>query len=377
LISLVLLSLLTACSSHKSAVKEPTPLASLADNGVVIDKRWTYRFPVTGHELSGFAHQPVFSVDTVYISDDKGWIQAISIAQGRLVWRFDSGGLALSSGLALAADNLVVGSSDGNVLALSAQSGQLRWQAQMSSEILTPPVIRNGIVIVRSIDGRLAAFDSSSGERLWSYQLPVPTLSLHGMSTPLVDDERVYVGFADGRLVALDLHDGQVEWQLAVAVAQGRSELERLIDVDANLVEKDGVIYAAAYRGRLVAVEMTSGRLLWARDLSVYRGLAVDDQAVYLVDEEDGVWAVSRRNGATLWKQEGLLHRSLTAPILLDGQLVVGDIEGYLHWLGVKDGSFAGRTRLGNKRITLLQQDAEAALYAVVTDGRLTRFLAQ
>jgi outer membrane protein assembly factor BamB len=372
---LLLLVSLAGCSSHKPVVVKPTPLTALDTAPTQIDKRWVRQITLTAKDPLGTAHLPVISSDAVIVCDDKGQVLALSTAKGRSLWQYDSG-VSLTGGLTYADGLVVAGGGDGDVLALTAADGQLRWRNRVSSEVLTSPLISDGIVIVRSVDGRIVAFDSVDGKRLWTYQLAVPSLSLHGLGRPLVEAGVVFAGFADGRLVALDLHDGRELWQLAVTVPQGRSELERLADVDANLVQTDGVVFAAAYRGRVVAVNEKDGRLLWARDLSVYRGLAVDDAALYLVDDEDAVWAISRRNGATLWKQEGLLHRSLTAPVLIDGRLVVGDVQGYLHWLDVRDGSFAGRTRLGDNPISQLQQDDQGALYVVSSDGRLTRLLA-
>jgi len=367
---------LTACGSHKSVLEKPTPLTALDTPGVTIDKRWMHQIALIDPNPLGLAHLSVPSAGSVFISDANGRVEALSMDRGRTLWKYNSA-LRLSGGLTFADGLLVIGGDDGDVLALTADNGQLRWRSRVSSEVLSPPVINEGVVIVRSVDGRLVALDAASGQRLWSYQFAVPSLSLHGLSRPLVDSGRVFAGFADGRLVALDLHDGHELWQLTVTVPQGRSELERLVDVDANLVQKDGVIYAAAYRGRVVAVDMRSGHLLWTRDMSVYRGLAVDDMALYLVDDEDGVWAVSRRNGATLWKQEGLIRRSLTAPMLVDGQLVVGDMDGYLHWLNTGDGSFSARTRLGDNAISLLEMDDQGAMYVVSATGHLTRLRIQ
>lgn len=375
LFSILLILSLAGCGSHKPVVVKPTPLTTLDTAAPTIDKRWVHHIALTDADLLASVHRPVIAGAAVFICNDKGRVLALSTDRGRSLWQYDSG-LSLSGALTYADGLLVVGSDDGDVLALSAADGQLRWRRKVSSEVLAAPAISDGIVVIRSVDGRIVALDSNDGKRLWMYQLSVPSLSLHGLSRPLIGAGVVFAGFADGKLVALDLHSGRELWQLAVTVPQGRSELQRLADVDADPVEADGVVFAAAFHGRVVAVKQSDGRLLWARDLSVYRGLAVDDKALYVVDDEDAVWAISRRNGATLWKQEALLHRSLTTPLLVDGRLLVGDVQGYLHWLDVRDGSFVTRSRLGDKPIRQLQRDDPGALYALSSDGRLTRLLA-
>jgi len=375
LVILTVLLLQAGCSSKQSFEPVPTPLTAI-DAAFKPGKDWDYRLSLHTDKAQGYSRQAVITPDKVFISDDKGVVHALDGERGRRLWQ-SATGLQLSSGLAYGPGKdqpvVLVGSHDGDVVAIAAADGQQQWRTRVSSDVLAPPVISDGVAIVHSIDGKLVALDVSDGQQLWSYQVQVPTLSLHGISAPLVYQERVIVGQADGRVVALSLNDGQVVWETTVAVPQGRSELERLVDVDANLAQHDGVIYAAAYQGRVVAIELRSGRLLWARDLSVYRGLVVDDNAVYVIDDADGVWALSRHNGATLWKQEALLARSLTAPVLEDDAVVIADGEGYVHWLKRQNGGFVARIRVGQKPVSVLQRGDDNALYAVAEDGRLTK----
>jgi outer membrane protein assembly factor BamB len=367
----VFILILSGCSSKQGLEAVPTPLTAI-DSEFTTVKNWSHHLSLTADKAHGYYQQVVIAEGSAYISDDKGVVHALSVKSGRSQWQ-NKTDLLLSSGLAYGEGLVLVGSYDGDVMAIAAADGQTRWRSRVSSEVLAPPTISDGVVIVRSIDGKLAALDIADGHRLWSYQVQVPTLSLHGNSTALVYQDRVIIGLDDGRLAALDLRDGRVLWEATVAVPQGRSELQRLVDVDANPVQFDGIIYAAAFQGRVVAVDMQSGRLIWARDLSVYRGLAVDNDSLYVVDDQDGVWALSRRNGATLWKQEGLLARSLTAPILKGDYVIVADLEGNVHWLRRQDGGFVARADIGEMPITVLKQDDSGALYSVALDGYITK----
>jgi len=365
--------LLAGCSSKQRLEPVPTPLQAIA-SAFSAKPVWKYRLPLATGRLHGFSQQFAVADDHVFVTDDTGKVDTLSLDRGRRQWRYETG-LTLSSGVSAGQGLVLAGGSNGEVVAIGADDGELRWQGNVSSEVLAPPVVNDDVVVVHSIDGRLTALSADDGRYLWSYQAQVPTLSLHGLSAPLFYQGRVVVGLADGRVVALNQRDGEVLWETTVAVPHGRSELERLVDIDADLVQFDGVLYAGAYQGRVIAVDMRTGLLLWAREMSVYRGLAVDDDAVYVVDDQDGIWALSRRNGDTLWKQEGLLIRSVTAPLLVDGSVAVGDVDGYLHWLKREDGGFVARARVGQKPVIVLQKDSDDALYVVTEDGHMTKLI--
>lgn len=378
LLLLLALVALAGCSSKQSLMPVPTPLLAI-EAVFTSTPAWRSRVKLADDKAHGLAQHAAITAASIYISDGEGVVHSLSVTQGQPQWQVMTG-LSLSSGIGfgkMAVDQglVLVASHDGDVLAIGADDGQIRWRSQVSSEVLTAPVISDGVVIVRSIDGKLVVLDITDGRRLWSYQVQPPSLSLHGISAPLVYQGRIIIGQGDGRVVALAQEDGRVLWQTTVAVAQGRSELERLVDVDANMAQLGHVLYAAAFQGRVVAIDMRTGRLLWARDLSVYRGLAVDEDALYVVDDEDALWALSRRNGATLWKQKGLMARGLTAPLRVDEHVVVADSKGYVHWLSRRDGGFVARTAVAKKAITVLQKDDDDALYTVSLDGWLTKLL--
>jgi outer membrane protein assembly factor BamB len=213
--------------------------------------------------------------------------------------------------------------------------------------VLAKPLLHNSNVIVRTVDGRVIAIDKSTGKIRWQYQRIIPDLTLRGNSKPLLTRDRIFVGMADGRIVALAPDTGEVVWDIALAVPAGRSEIQRLVDVDADLVLYGRGLYAVSYQGRLAAIDVERGQFLWARDFSSNTGLVVEDDALYLTDENGHVWALDRRNGATIWKQDKLSYRKLTRPALLGDHLAVGDFEGYIHVLSRYDGHFAARYQLG------------------------------
>ena len=362
--------LLTACGSTGPVV-EPAPLAEIQPR-FRAEVDWRH-FITVDKNTQVSTLRPALDRDNLYVADDKGRVYAWHRRSGKKRWRIDSG-LALSSGMGEDDTQLYAGDYDGAVLALRKEDGDVVWRSQVSSEILTPPVVARDTVFVRTVDGQLFALDRHDGHRRWVYDSSVPSLSLHGVGRPVVVDDQVMAGFADGQMVALDIHDGHLLWNVTVSTSTGRSELERLIDIDATPAVSGNILYAAAYQGNIVAIHIPSGRVLWTRELSSYRDLVVGDSALYVTDEESIVWALDLNSGSPLWKQPGLFERRLTAPVLNHGQLVVGDFEGYLHWLDLQDGSIVARKRIDSSPVAHILTDKQDTLFAVSSKGIVERF---
>lgn len=346
---------------RKDNVEPPTPLTEFVPSAQV-DKLWSEGIG-DGAGRSGARMAPAVGADgRLYVAAVDGVIEAIDAGTGRTVWsrklgdrkgwlwnRADS--LRWSGGPAVDGDLLVVGGLDGQIAALSTQDGSPRWTAQVNSEIISAPAIGGGVVVVRGNDGRLHGFDAATGTSKWLFDQSVPSLSLRGNSAPLILNGIVYDGTDSGRVTAVRLDDGNEQWTQLLATGEGRTEVERLSDVDGNLVSDGSTLYAAGYRGQIAALAFDSGRPQWQRDLSSYAGVAVGGDSVVAVDADGNVWAFDRSTGANLWKQDQLKYRWLSAPAIQGSLVVVGDSEGYVHWLTLAEGKFAARERLGKQPI--------------------------
>lgn len=289
--------------------------------------------------------RPVYDQATGYGADYTGYVRAFAIRSGETRWERQLH-RPLEGGPALAAGKLVFGTSKGEVLALDPASGKLLWQTGVSSEVIAPARGAEGVIVVRSVDGRVYGLDADSGQRLWIYDRSVPLLTLRGNSAPAISNGIVVIGSDNGKLAALTLKNGTLLWETRIAEPRGRTDLERMVDIDADPVIVDDVVYAVAYQGRLATVQLNNGRILWTRDLSSYSGMALDPYRVYLTDADSQIWALNRFNGATLWRQDKLLRRDLTAPVLQGPYLVVADYDGYVHWLKREDGRLVARKRV-------------------------------
>ena len=316
---------------------------------------------------------PAEQGNTLYVSDRRGRVQALDADNGDERWRTDLD-LEVSAGLGLGDDLVVIATLKGQVVALDRKSGKERWRAHVTSEVLAPPAIGDGVVVVQSVDGRVTGFAADTGKRLWLVERNEPALSLRGTSTPVVVADAVLAGFASGKLAALNLRDGRLLWEIPVSEPHGRTEIERLIDVETPVLVTAQALIAAAYQGRIVAVSLENGRLLWSREISTYSALSADADNVYVSDARGVVYALDLRSGATVWKQDKLHGRHLSAPMVTGQAVAVGDFEGYIHWLARDDGRFLARTRIASAAVLAPPLANGTTLYVEAQNGELAAF---
>ncbi len=334
----------------------PTPLVKL-DNLTSVKELWSLRIG-EGVGEQYLKLRPTFSSKKGFGIDYKGMLYAFNTDTGQKLWTTDTE-LPVSGALNLGDGRLLLGTSHAEVLAIDATDGKEIWRTRVSSEVLSIPQIADGVVVVRTVDGRLFGLNAETGMKKWVYDRTVPVLTLRGTSNPVIKDGLVIAGFDNGKIVALTLNEGTVLWETPVAVPRGRSELERVIDIDADPVIMDDVVYAVTIQGRIACIQLESGRPIWVREMSAHTGIAVDPYRVFVSDAQGQVWALDRFNGSTLWKQDALLRRSVTGPALVEGHIVVGDYNGYLHWLRRDDGSFVSRIRISGDGLADLYENTD------------------
>ena len=314
---------------------------------------------------------PASGFGKLFVADREGLVQARDPDTGRVIWEVKTE-LKLSAGPGLGAGTVILGSSDADVIALNADTGAQLWKAKASSEVLSVPVVANDIVIVRSTDGEMVALSEKTGGKRWNYEHNAPALSVRGVGAPLIISDRIIEGFDNGKLIALRLLDGKYAWETTVAIPKGRSEVERLVDLDVDPIDVAGVIYIASYRGGVAAISESDGDIMWRNEtISSYTGLSHDFRHLYLSDATDDVWQIEQRTGASLWKQKELHQRKLTAPAVYENYVVVGDFEGYVHWLSINDGRQLGRIKVSDSGIDSKPLVVNDTVYIYAKDGTL------
>jgi outer membrane protein assembly factor BamB len=314
---------------------------------------------------------PVVGSGKILAADREGVVQARSLTTGNLVWETETD-VHFSGGPGLGAGTVILGSSDAEVVALDIETGAVLWQTKVSSEVLSVPIVANNIVVVRTTDGSVVALDEKTGGKRWNYERSVPALSLRGTGSPLVVGGNVIGGYDNGKLMALRLADGKYAWETTIAIPKGRSEVERLVDLDVDPIAINDVIYIASYQGGIAAISEADGEIMWRNEtISSHSGLSNDYRYLYLADSESHVMQLDQSNGAALWKQKDLHQRRLTAPAVYENYVVVGDLEGYVHWLSNVDGRQLGREQVTEGPIDAKPIVVDNTVYVYAKDGTL------
>jgi outer membrane protein assembly factor BamB len=374
-IALMLTLMLAGCSTvsgwfsdDDDEANQPAELVDIQEQ-VRFKKVWGAS--VGSGQGKGFNHlQMVINGDTLYAAGNDGVVVALDKNNGKRRWRQDldvpvTGGVGYGEGM------VMVGTSDGEVYALSATDGSTLWTALVKGEVLAAPQSNGRIVVVQSYDGKLQGLSAQDGSQLWVYDSNLPVLTLRGTSTPLIFERLVVAGFANGKVLALDLETGAVRWEARIAIAQGRSEIDRIVDIDGSLLLASNVVYAASYQDRVAGIDVTSGRKVWQEEASSYVAMDQGFGNLYLADISGTVFAYQRSAKGLRWEQTALENRRLSAPKAVRGYVAVGDLEGYVHFLSQVDGQFVGRIKIDGAGVRANMLESDNILYILGNSGKL------
>ena len=322
---------------------------------------------------------PAIGSGRIFAADRDGLVQARDLSTGKLAWEAENEDkVHFSGGPGVGASAVIVGTNDAEVIALNIDNGTQLWKTTVSSEVLSVPVISGGIVILRTTDGSVIALNEKTGQKVWSYEHNVPALTVRGTGAPLIIEDTIIEGYDNGKLMALRLEDGKYVWESSVTLPKGRSEVERLVDIDVDPIESRGVIYTASYNGGAAAVSILDGDVLWRNEaVSSYTGLSQDEQYLYISNSAGHVLQLDKRTGSSLWEQKDLHGRKLTSPVAYQGNVVVGDIEGYVHWLSSTDGRQLARVQVAGDAIDAKPVVVGDTVYIYAKDGTLAALKAQ
>jgi outer membrane protein assembly factor BamB len=316
---------------------KPTPLASIAAT-VTPKAVWTVNVGKSG----GFAFRPAVEGTRIYAAAGDGTVSVVDLDNGRIASRVETR-KKLSGGVSVGDGKVVAGTLKGEVVALDENGGKTAWTTSVAGEVIAPAAISRQYVVVRTADGRIFGLDAKDGKRKWVFQRQTPALLLRSEAGVVAQGGDIVAGYPNGKLIALDIDDGKLTWEVNVSLPRGSTELERIADVAGVPVIDGGTVCAGAFQGKVACFDIQSRNVLWSRDLSTALALARGPKHVYAVDDTGAVHALDKSTGASVWKQDKLQYRKLSAPVVVSGYVLVGDLQGYIHVLSPDDGSLVGR----------------------------------
>lgn len=365
---LALAILAVGCSSNSKKELPPAELPDITEE-VTLQKNWS-RSVGDGQGETYNLLVPAVDGDVIYAGDVNGRVMAIDRFSGDVKWKQDlelpvSGAVGVGYGL------VMVGTLKGEVVALDTSSGEERWRARVNGEVLAPPANNGDVVVVQTQNDTLFGFDAATGSQRWIYENTPAVLTLRGTGSPVVTNNLVVAGLSTGKVLALDIQRGIPVWEQRVAVPQGRSELDRVVDIDGGLLLSGGNLYVVTYQGRVAALDLESGRVLWQREASSYAGVAQGFGNVYVSLANGTVEGVDERSASALWSNDALARRQLSAPEVFSSYVAVGDFEGYLHLLSQVDGHFVGRVKIDGDGLRARPLVIGDWLYAFGNGGEL------
>ena len=364
--------LIAACSKDKDI---DTPAVLTPINATLkVEHLWSAKVGDKGAKVLRLGLDLAVDGDRVYAAGYKGEVIAYNINNGHEVWRTKvkktpfSGGPAVGNGL------VAVGTSEGEVVALDSANGKLRWKVRLNGEILAAPAVSDRAVAVRTVDGKLRALSPADGHELWTQEQQVPRLSLRGTSRPVIAGDLTLCGFDNGKVIAVNMNDGSLQWEATIAPPHGKTELERLDDVDSTPHVSGQNVFTVGFQGKVAMLALDTGQVWWQHDASSYRGIALDDDALYVASADGSVVALRRRSGAEIWRQKALLHRGLSAVALTDNAVITADYRGNIHWLDKATGELAARIQSGKVRVSNPPVVSGNMVIVINDAGRISAF---
>ncbi|MEC8868569.1 MAG: outer membrane protein assembly factor BamB [Pseudomonadota bacterium] len=329
---------------------------------------------------------PALAGDRIFSADAYGVVEARNRFDGAVIWTSQIGSVArlarykfwdrndpsfVTGGVGMGNGLILLGTTAGEIVALDIVDGAEAWRVDVSSEVLAPPVGQRDTVVLQTADGKLVALEHANGAKRWIFDTQVPILTLRGTATPVLEREVVFAGFSTGMIAAVDVKTGAPVWEQRVMLPEGRSELDRMVDVDGSPLFSGNMIYAVSYQGRLKAIRASDGAVVWEIEASSYLDPAEGYGQVYVVTDEDIIMAVDQQQGQVVWQQAGLRNRMLSSPLAFGNYVVVADDQGYVHVIAQSDGRFVARRKIGRggARSAMVQRDG--TVYVYTNKGRL------
>jgi outer membrane protein assembly factor BamB len=361
--------------SDDDDVEQPAELVDV-DNTVQLRRVWSTSIG-SGQGDKFNRLKPAMANGRIFAASNNGRVEALSVENGNRLWRARldytiTGGVTAANGMVL------MGTENSQVIALSAEDGSILWVSEVTSEVLSAPVTNGRVVVALSVDGNLSGLDATTGAPLWLYENNVPDLSLRGDSSPLIQGNFVIAALANGSVISVALDNGTLRWEERVAIPTGRSEIDRMVDIDGDLVVNEaGLLLVPTYQGYLAAIDPTTGQTRWRVEESSPVSASFGFGNVYVVGNRDTVKAYRVNQQNTVWTNDQLSLRRLSSPLGFNNYVAVGDFEGYVHLLAQSDGRYVTRAKVDGDGINARMLSQGNMLFVYGNSGNLVALRVQ
>lgn len=387
--------MLSGCSTisgwfqtSKEKADDPVELAKIS-NPIAIKKLWSVDIG-NGEGKLAVRQKPAVDNDAVYAADSENSLVAIDRQTGKIKWRVEPStdtqavnwkvwepktiAVAMTGGPAVYSGLVALGGRNGEVFAFNALDGKMLWKSMVSSSVISAPLVTFDTVVVRANDGKVHGLDLSTGAKKWQFDRGLPSLSVRGNGAPVLGPGLIFVGFEDGTLVALNQQDGKRAWEQLIAKPDGRTELERMADIDGEIQVGDREVFATSYHNSTMALAINNGQPLWVREVGGYAGVALMSDRLFIIDNSSNVWALDRASGNDIWKQEGLLRHGLTTPVVQGSYVVLADRQGKAHWLDAQTGEIKALVDVGGPVLGSPVVSDDGIVYIQTVDGTVSAY---
>jgi outer membrane protein assembly factor BamB len=309
--------------------------------------------------------------ENLYVPTNEKKIHIIASESGEIKKSIDVS-LDIFSNIIVDSSLVYFGTLQDTVTALNISNNEVLWQRIMPSEVMSISEVSNNTIFIRTNDSKITAIDINTGEFLWiNSQIPTE-LSIRGLSKPRIDEEKLFVGFEDGKIVSYNIVNGDINWQAQIPSGSTETIIDRLNDIDGNMIVDDGALYAISYQGNIVSIDTYSGQILWKREASSLFGLESDGENVFYIDDEGILWCIEKYAGRPVWKQDKFFKRLVGQPIFYNNFIIVNDIENYIHIIDSTSGSILGRIKF-KKEIQSMYVDYDS-LYLLDKNFSLKKY---
>jgi len=374
LLGFILLAGLAGCSTTDT-FEQPVPVPEI-EASAEFDQVWSMSVG-DGHDGDFLYLAPLNAGDRIFVASADGQFYSVAPESGKVIWENELGD-RIFSGLGGDGEHLYLTTEDAELVALSREDGSEIWRQSLPTEVLSAPQSNGSLVVVQTIDGQVLAFAAADGEKRWQYNGSVPVLSMRAAAAPLVGGDVVIASFANGNMMALAAESGQPLWQYEVGQPEGRTELERLVDVAGQPLVVETALLVVGYQGKLALVDIRTGQEIWSREASSLYSPMIGGGDIYLASANGELVALRGSDRRELWTQDRLKWRQLTQPMVYEDYLVVGDYEGYLHAVNRKDGKLVGQLEFDDEGIRVpAQRLANGNLLVFGNSGKMAVFQVQ